>query len=55
VADPQGSHDLRGVERTGQVFWLRVGFEFWTASTFDPDVEACLQEAKETTQRYRIG
>ena len=33
----------------------KFAFEFWTASTFDTDAEAFLQNAKETIRRYRIG
>ena len=43
---------LKGQDRYSS---SKFAFEFWTASIFDSDAEAFLQNAMEKTRRYRIG
>lgn len=43
---------LKGQDRYSSA---EFAFEFWTASSFEPDAENFLQEAKRSTRRYRIG
>lgn len=43
---------LKGLDRYSNA---EFAFEFWTASSFEPDAEAFLQKAKQSTSRYQIG
>jgi hypothetical protein len=43
---------LKGQDRYSNA---EFAFEFWTASSFEPDAENFLQEAKRSTRRYRVG
>lgn len=43
---------LKGQDRYSSA---EFAFEFWTASSFEPDAENFLQEAKKSIRRYRIG
>ncbi len=42
---------LKGQDRYSS---SKFAFEFWTASSFEPDAEDFLQTAKQSTRRYRI-
>ena len=43
---------LKGQDRYSSA---EFAFEFWTASSFEPDAEDFLLKAKQSTRRYRIG